>query len=62
MDGGPEICRRRRLSNQALSIYVLDTPGAGKILLTPGTLLAASAKRIKLRGPTGQVAVYTGPL
>ena len=52
---------RRRLSNLALPIYVLDTPGAGKIPLTPGTVLAVNARRIKLRGPTGHLAVYPEP-
>jgi lysine 2,3-aminomutase len=52
---------RRRLSNLALPIYVLDTPAAGKIPLTPGTILAANSKRLKLRGPTGQHAVYPEP-
>lgn len=52
---------RRRLSNLALPTYVLDTPGAGKIALTPGTILAADARRITLRGATGQVAVYPEP-
>ena len=52
---------RRRLSNLALPIYILDTPDAGKIPLTPGTILAANARRLTLRGPTGQRAAYPEP-
>ncbi|MCX7008992.1 MAG: KamA family radical SAM protein [Kiritimatiellaeota bacterium] len=52
---------RRRLSNLALPTYVLDTPAAGKIPLTPGTILAADARRVKLRGLHGQHAVYPEP-
>ena len=52
---------RRRLSNLALPTYILDTPDAGKIPLTTGTILAAGTRRIKLRGPTGQITVYPEP-
>jgi lysine 2,3-aminomutase len=52
---------RRRLSNLALPIFVLDTPDAGKIPLTPGNILATGSRRIKLRGVSGEIAVYPEP-
>jgi lysine 2,3-aminomutase len=53
---------RRHLSNMALPTYVLDTPAAGKIPLTPGTILSANSRRITLRGLDGRSTVYPEPL
>lgn len=52
---------RRRLSNLALPIYVLDTPAAGKVPLTPGTIRAVNRRRIKLRGLDGHITSYPEP-
>ena len=49
---------RQRLSGLAIPTYVLDTPTAGKIPLSTGTIIAMGKSGIKLRGAGGQIVVY----
>jgi len=52
---------RRRLGGLALPAYVLDTPAAGKIPLTAGTVLGAAGRRTRLRSATGRRVTYPEP-
>ena len=52
---------RGRLGGLALPVYVLDTPAAGKIPLTTGTILVADARRTTLRSSMGVRVDYPEP-
>ncbi|MCX6998293.1 MAG: hypothetical protein NTV49_14720 [Kiritimatiellaeota bacterium] len=52
---------RGRLGGLALPAYVLDTPVAGKLPLTVGTVVGAAGRRLTLRPAAGRRVVYPEP-